>query len=162
MLVTHRKTSVYKLFFPHFDQLCSVLARKVDSSFSLLHAFCQLIQTAPKAFVTTPAIARALLASAVMQRRKDIIAQLAYHSDVNAVKMLVLNADCVFAPLYFASTTRLEESLRFLGEVFRENGVAYSTNQLLESSLSNLIFEVLIRLDTGPSGCVQVDYYIYR
>lgn len=151
-----RKTPVYRLFAPHFESLCLILAQKLDTSFSLLHDFCQLIQTAPKAFLTSPPITRVFLACAVMERRTDIIQQLAVYAEMNAVKMIVLNADCIFAPLYLASPSKLQEGTAFLAGLFKQNNVGLTMQQLVESTLSTLIFEIIIRADAISAGEEQV------
>lgn len=150
--MTHRKTGVYRLFAPQLEALCPVLAQRLDASFSLLHDFCQLIATTPKAFLINPATTRILLASAVAERRKDVIQQLSAFNEMNPVKLIVLNADCIFAPLFLSGPAKLSESEQFLSAVYRENQVNFVLKSLLESTLSNLLFELIIRVDAGPDG----------
>ena len=157
-LISNRATTSYKLFSPHFDALCPVLAGLLDTSFGLLYAFTDIICLPVQAFLRSQGIARFFLATAVERRRDDIIYFLSEMTETSIAELLILNADCIFAPLYYRQDTKFDECQRFVLQILKNNGVDYTLQQLLESNLPALILEVFIRAESSITGKADVGH----
>ena len=145
----------YRLFAPHFETLCPLLAEHTDVSFGLLESFCSLIQTSPKAFLSQET-SRIFLVSAVSRRQADILHQLAAYTGLHPARAIVLHADCILAPLYFASPTKLAECTDFISGVLVASGVKQSIQEIYISNLPRLLLEVLMRIEPSPEGIATV------
>ena len=155
MLLDFRGTVAYRLFAPHFETLCPLLAEHLDASFGLLESFCILIQTSPKAFLSQET-SRIFITTAVFRRQVDILQQLATYTGLHPAQAIVLHADCILAPLYFASPAKLAECTNFISEVLVASGTKQSIQEIYISSLPRLLLEVLMRIEPSPQGTAGV------
>lgn len=146
-----REVAPYKFFSPYLHQLCPVIARNLDSSFTLLYTFTDLLRTTLQSFLQTPDIARIFLAEAILNKREDIIQVLAECAEVSQAEFLVLNADCCFAPLYFTTISKFEDCRNFYMGILQAQSFKTTFQQLLEGDLPAVLLEVLIRADPEKS-----------
>lgn len=142
-----REVAPYKFFSPYLHLLCPIIARNLDTSFSLLYTFTDLLRTTVQAFLQTQDIARIFLSEAVLSKREDLVQVLAECAQVSPAELLVLNADCCFAPLYFHTEKKFEECKAFFMQVLQKQSFKTTFQQLLEGDLPAVLLEVLIRAD---------------
>jgi len=151
----------YKFFSPFLHQLCPIIARHLDSSFTLLYTFTDLLRTTVQSFLQTPDIARIFLSEAILNKKEDLITILSESIEISITELLILNSDICFAPLYFLSISKFEECKKFYMNILlsQSQSSSFKTTfqQLLEGDLPAVLLEVLIRAD--PENTRQVSFY---
>lgn len=149
--MTYRKTGAYKLFSPHLEYLCTLLAENMGSSLHLLYAFTDILRLPVQAFLRSQGIARLFLAVAVDRGQGNLINLVSQMTEISVAELLILNADHIFAPLYFRPSTKFSECRDFFLKVLLSSGVDYTFQQILTSNLPALLLEIFIRAAREPT-----------
>lgn len=149
-----REIAPYKFFSPYLHQLCPIIARHLDSTFTLLYIFTDLLRTTIQSFLQTPDISRIFLSESILMKKEDLIQLLAECMEISAAELLILNADCCLAPLYFMTSSKFEECKAFYMRIVQSQSMRTTFQQLLEGDLPAVLLEVLIRAD--PENTRQV------
>lgn len=155
-----REVSPYKFFSPYLHLLCPIIARHLDSAFTLLYTITDLLRTTVEAFLQNPDIARIFLSEAILSKREDLIQLLAECAQVSPAELMVLNADCCFAPLYFHEEQKFKDCQRFYMQVLQAQNFKTTFQQLLEGDLPAVLLEVLIRADPTRQDKVSLDHAV--
>jgi hypothetical protein len=123
-------------------------------SYHLLYAFVDILRLPVQAFLRSQGIARIFLAVAVDRGQANLIDLVSQMTETSVAELLILNADYIFAPLYFRLPTKFGECRDFFLRVLRNSGVHYTFQQILTSNLPALLLEIFIRAARDPV-CVE-------